>query len=419
MATDKLSDVALRSIKPRDKQFKLSDGGGLFLLVNPQGSRLWRLAYRFGGRQKALALGSYPATSLSEAREARRKAKGLLEAGTDPGQEKKKRKAAVRAAEAAAENTFAAVAEKYLTKAEKEGRAAVTIGKARWLLNDLAAGLADKLVHEIAPKDVLAVLRPIEARGNYETARRMRSTIGLVLRFAVANGWAERDATADLKGALIAPNVRHRAAIVKPEPLGVLMRAIYSWEGGQPTTVAALKLMALLALRPGEVRGARWDEIDFEKRTWTVPLERMKMRRVHATPLPDQAVAILKELRPLTVRGEGSLIFPSTTSSKVPISENTTTLAMRRLGFGPDQMTSHGFRAAFATLANESGKWSVDSIERQLAHVEGNAVRRAYARGQYWDERVVMMQWWADYLDQLREQAKYTPRQDKRKAMRR
>ncbi|MCO5155473.1 MAG: integrase arm-type DNA-binding domain-containing protein [Aquamicrobium sp.] len=220
MATDKLSDVALRSIKPRDKQFKLSDGGGLFLLVNPNGSRLWRLAYRFGGRQKALALGSYPATSLSDAREARRKAKGLLEAGTDPGEDRKERKVAVKAAREAAENTFAAVAEKYLTKAEKEGRAAITMGKARWLLNDLAAGLADKLVHEIAPKDVLAVLRPIEAKGNYETARRLRSTIGRVLRFAVANGWAERDATADLKGALIAPNVRHRAAIVKPEPLG-------------------------------------------------------------------------------------------------------------------------------------------------------------------------------------------------------
>ena len=200
MATDKLSDVALGSIKPRDKQFKLSDGGGLFLLVNPNGCRLWRLACRFGGRQKAPALGSFPVTSLTDAREARRKAKGLLEAGTDPGEDKKERKVAVKAAKEAAENTFAAVAEKYLTKAEKEGRAAITMGTARWLLNDLAAGLADKLVHEIAPKDVLAVLRPGEARGSYETARRLRSTIGRVLRFAVANGWAERDATADLKG---------------------------------------------------------------------------------------------------------------------------------------------------------------------------------------------------------------------------
>lgn len=419
MTTDRLSDTAIRYIKPRDKQFKLTDGGGLFLLVNPNGSRLWRLAYRFGGRQKQLALGSYPATLLADAREARRRAKGLLEAGIDPGEEKKERKVAVKAAKEAAENTFAAVAEKYLTKAEKEGRAAITMSKARWLLIDLTKGLADKPVHEIAPKDVLAVLRPVEAKGNHETARRMRSTIGRVLRFAVANGWAERDATADLRGALTAPNVQHRAAIVKPEPLGTLMRAIYSWESGQPTTIAALKLMALLALRPGEVRAARWDEIDFEKRTWTVPSGRMKMRRIHATPLPDQAIAILKELHPLTDRGESSLIFPSTTSSKTPISENTTTLALRRLGFGQDQITSHGFRAAFATLANESGKWSVDAIERQLAHMEGSAVRRAYARGQYWDERVSMMQWWADYLDQLREGAKVIPLQDKRRTKRR
>lgn len=160
---------------------------------------------------------------------------------------------------------------------------------------------------------------------------------------------------------------------MKSEPLGTLMRAVYSWESGQPTAIAALKLMALLALRPGEVRTAHWDEIDFEKRTWTVPLGRMKMRRVHATPLPDQAIAILNDLRPLTERGESSLIFPSTTSSKISISENTTTLALRRLGFGPDQMTSHGFRAAFTTLTNESGKWSVDATERQLAHVEGSA----------------------------------------------
>lgn len=213
------------------------------------------------------------------------------------------------------------------------------MSKAHWLLIDPAKGLADKPVHGIAPKDVLAVLRPIEAKGNYETARRLRSTIGRVLRFAVANGWAERDATADLRGALTAPNVRHRAAIVKLEPLGTLMRAVYSWESGQPTTTAALKLMALLGLRPGEVRAAHWDEIDFEKRTWTVPLGRVKMRRVHATPLPDQAI--------------------------------------------------------------------------------GSAVRRAYARGQYWDERVAMMQWWADYLDQLWEGAKIIPFEDKRRTKRR
>ncbi len=253
MATDRPSDAALRFIKPRDKQFKLSDDGDLFLLVTPNGSRLWRLAYRFGGRQKQLALDSCPATSLSDAREARRKAKGLLEAGIDPGAEKKERKVAVKAAKEAAENTFAAVAEKYLTKAERESRAAITMSKARWLLIDLTKGLADKPVHEVAPKDILAVLRPVEAKGNYETARRLRSTIGRVLRFAVANGWAERDATADLRRALTAPNVRHRAAIVKPEPLGTLMRAVYSWESGQPTTIAALKLMALLALRLGEV----------------------------------------------------------------------------------------------------------------------------------------------------------------------
>ncbi|MDF2119539.1 site-specific integrase [Roseiarcaceae bacterium H3SJ34-1] len=180
------------------------------------------------------------------------------------------------------------------------------------------------------------------------------------------------------------------------------MAAIYAWERGLPTTVAALKLLAILALRPGEVRAATWSEIDIDRAIWTVPAARSKMRRVHRTPLPRQAIEILDALRPITDRGAASLIFPATTSVKRPISENTCNVAIRRLGFSAEEMTSHGFRAAFATLANESRRWHPDAIERQLAHVEQNAIRRAYTRGEHWDERVMMVQWWADYLDELR-----------------
>ncbi|MFG1299152.1 integrase arm-type DNA-binding domain-containing protein [Xanthobacter sp. V3C-3] len=400
-----LTDTAIKAAKPKEKPYKLSDAEGLHLLVTPQGGKLWRLAYRFGGKQKQLTFGSYKYVSLAEARERRTDAKRMLASGVDPGAIMKALKAEQSAADEAAHNTFGVVAGEFIEKIRKEGRAQATMDKAEWLLRTIAAPLATRPISEITAREVLDILRPVEAKGNHEAARRARSTIGRVFRYAIATDRAERDVTADLKGALIAPPVQHRAAITEEKALGKLMAAIHEWKRGQPTTVAALKLLAMLALRPGEVRAARWGEIDLEKGVWTIPAGRTKMRRQHRTPLPRQAIAILKELRPFTDRGPDSLVFHATTSVLKPISENTLNVAIRRLGFTAEEMTSHGFRAAFATLANESRMWHPDAIERQLAHVEGNNVRRAYTRGEHWEERITMMQWWADDLDHLRAKA--------------
>jgi len=220
-----------------------------------------------------------------------------------------------------------------------------------------------------------------------------------VFRYAVATARAESDPTFALKGALARPNVKPRPAITDKKAFGALLRAIDGFRG-QPETCAALKLMALLAPRPGELRLAHWREFDLDTAAWTIPAERMKMRREHRAPLPRQAVAILRELHGLT--GRGDLVFPSIRTAARPISENTLNAALRRMGYAQDEMTAHGFRATFSTIANESGKWNRDAIERALAHVEGNAVRRAYLRAEYWDERVAMAQWWADTLDTLR-----------------
>jgi len=239
----------------------------------------------------------------------------------------------------------------------------------------------------------------VEIRGRHESARRLRSTIGGVFRYATATARAENDPTIALQGALTRPTVNHRAAVTDPTSLGALLRAVEGFEG-QPATHAALKLIALLFPRPGELRGAEWSEFDLEAAVWTIPAARTKMRRIHRVPLPRQAVAVLEKLKLIT--GNSKLAFPGTRTAFRSISENTLNAALRRLGYSKDEATSHGFRATASTLLNECGKWNPDAIERQLAHVEGNDVRRAYARGEHWDERVEMMQWWADHLDTLR-----------------
>ena len=388
-----LSDLKWRNARLTAKLQKLSDGGGLQLWVQPNGGRLWRLAYRFGGKQKLLALGVYPMVSLADARQARDDAKRLLASGIDPLQAKKEKKAA-------AVDTFQTIAEEYVTRIEKEGRADTTITKTKWLLDFAYPTLGELSVKEIDPPAVLRALRLVEVRGRYETARRLRSTIGTVFRYAIATARAQNDPTIALRDALIRPTVTSRAAITEPKALGALLRAIDTFDG-QPETRAALKLMALLFPRPGELRAAGWNEFDLDKAFWNIPAARMKMRRPHRVPLSKQAIAILKVLRDTV--GDSSLLFPSIRTADRPISDGTLNAALRRLGYGKDEVTSHGFRATASTLLNESGKWHPDAIERQLAHVEGDNVRRAYARGEHWDERVEMMQWWADYLDELRE----------------
>ena len=267
--------------------------------------------------------------------------------------------------------------------------------------------IGERPIAKVSAVELLAVLRKIEARGNYETARRLRSTCGMVFRYAIASGRAERDPSADLRGALTVPQVKHRAAILESVAIGGLLRAIEGFKG-QPTTRAAPRVAALVFVRPGELRHAEWKEFDFEKAEWVIPAEKMKMHRPHRVPLSRQALSILKELKALT--GECRWLFPSACSVLRPMSENTLNAALRRLGYESDEMTAHGFRALAATRLNEMGRWHSDAIERQLAHQEPNAVRRAYTHGaEYWSERIVMMQAWADYLDELREAGKVIP----------
>jgi integrase len=361
----------------------------------PGGSKLWRMAYRHEGKQKKLAIGVYPAVSLSDAREERRKARALLASGTDPGQQRRLRKLERANVNA---TSFRAIAADLLAKKRREGKASATIGKREWLHGIANADLGDRPIAEIKAIEVLAVLRKVEAKGNLETARRLKSVMSEVFRHAIPH-LIETDPTSGLKGKIAAPKVKHRAALTDAVAFGALLRAIDGFQG-QPGTIAALRLMALLFPRPGELRAAQWSEFDLDKAIWTIPALRTKMRREHRVPLSRQAIAIIEGNR--LFAGESDFVFPHISNPARPMSENTMNGALRRLGYGADEMVSHGFRATASTLLNESGKWSPDAIERALGHQDEDAVRRVYARGAFWDERVRMMQWWADHLDTLR-----------------
>ncbi len=395
-----LTDTAIRKAKPAAGVIKLSDGGGLQLHILPNGSKYWKLAYRYEGKQKKLAIGVYPEVSLAEARKRREAARALLREGRDPMVERRVEKLA-RAI--AAGNTFAAIADELLAKMTREGRAQATLEKTKWLFDFARPLIGDRPIAEISAAEVLTVLRKVEARGRLETARRLRSTIGSVFRYAIATARADNDPTFALRGALTTPKVKPRAAVTDPKAVGALLRSVWAYDG-QPATKAALQLMAYLFPRPGELRLAEWPEFDLEAGVWSIPAHRMKMRRPHKVPLPSQAIAILMQLREIT--GYGRLVFPSVRSLQRPISDNTLNAALRRLGYSQDEATAHGFRATASTLLNESGLWHADAIERQLAHEDADSIRRAYARAEFWDERVRMMRWWADKLDALREGAK-------------
>lgn len=391
-----LTDTACKNAQPAEKIRKLSDGGGLQLWVQPTGSRQWRFAYRFGGKQKALAIGPYPTISLADAREIQRTAKRQLAKGLDPSSVKRE----TRTRQAADALTFRAIAAEYEEKARREGRAASTMSKLSWLLRLANSDIGSRPIAEITPADILVPLRRVEAKGHYETARRLRSTIGTIFRYAVATARAETDPTLSLQGALTTPKVKPRAAITDPSELGAFLRAIDTYDG-QLTTKTGLILMAYIFPRPGELRQAKWSEFDFTNAVWSIPAERMKMRRPHRVPLPKQAISYLNALKPFT---EGSdLVLPSIRSISRPMSDAGMTAALRHMGYPREKVVPHGFRATASTLLNESGKWNPDAIERQLAHIEANEVRRAYARSEHWDERVEMMAWWADYLDKLRQ----------------
>jgi len=391
-----LNDTRIRNARPAERDIKLTDFDGLYLLVRTNGSRLWRFAYRFGGKQKQIALGAYPEVTLAEARDRREAARKLLANGKDPSVERRLEKIA----KAAGGNTFREVAEEFLAKQRREGRSEATLSKNRWLLEPAFAAFGDRAIGEVTAPELLHALRKFELRGRYESARRLRTVAGMIFRYAIATSRATRDVALDLRGALTTPKVNHRAAITEPTELGALLRAIEGYNG-QPTTRLALQLSALLFVRPGELRRARWKEIEFEKAVWTVPAETMKMKRPHRVPLARQAIVIFRELHSMT--GEGEYVFPAVNSFRRPMSNNTLNAALRRLGYAKEEVTVSGFRATASTLLNEMGQWNPDAIERQLAHMEENDVRRAYMHAaEFWSERIEMMQVWADYLGQLR-----------------
>jgi integrase len=395
-----LTMTEIRSARPREKAYKLFDGGGLYIEVTPTGGKLWRLKFRHDGRENRLALGAHPDTTLKLARERRDEARRLLAAGVDPSGRRQAEKLATS-------NTFEAVAREWLALQQKK-LAPATFAKAVWTLETLVFPyIGSRPIAKLGPSDVLKVLKRIEGRGIHETAHRTRQRCAQVFRYAVQTERAERDPTADLRGALAPVVSEHFAAITEPVRVGELLRAIDGY-AGHIVTAYALKLAPLLFVRPGELRHAEWTEfvLDGAEPLWRIPAEKMKMREQHLVPLAAQALALVRELRPVT--GRGRYVFPSLRSGSRPMSENTVNAALRRLGYSTDEMTGHGFRSLASTCLNEQG-YHPDLIELQLAHAERNQVRSAYNKAQRLPERRKMMQAWADYLDGLRAGANVVP----------
>jgi len=386
-----LSEMKIRAARPRERAYKLFDERGLFMLVTPTGGRLWRFRYRLGGVEKLLTLGAYPDVPLKRAREKREDARKLVADGIDPNVKR-------RAEKSAHANTFEAIADEWLDLQRKTLAAETLEILGTRLKSFLYPYVGRRPITSISARELLAALRRIEARGTHETAHRVRSLAGRVFRYAVATGRAQHDIAADLKDALAPVATRNFASVTEPARVGELLRAIDGYSG-QPITAMALKLAPLVFVRPGELRGAEWSEFDLEGAEWRIPAVRMKMGEQHIVPLSRQAVAILRELQILT--GGGRYVFPSLLSAERPMSDNTISAALRRLGYTSDEQTGHGFRSMASTLLNEQG-FPPDVIELQLAHGERNKVRAAYNRAQRLGERRKMMQEWGDFLDALR-----------------
>lgn len=395
-----LTDTAIRNAKAAEKPVKLTDGGGLYLLLQPSGAKWWRFDYRFDGKRKTLSMGVYPEVTLKQARERREEARKQIADGLDPGAHRKATKAARKALVA---NSFEAVAREWYARQLKviaQTTADKLLGR---LEADVFPYLGDQPLAEITAPEVLTVIKRIDQRGAHDIAKRMHQTIGRVFRYGVAHGLCTRDPSRDIeaKDVLQPVRTRHHASITDPKEVGALLRAIDGFVGSFVTR-CALRLAPLVFVRPGELRHAEWSEFDFEKEEWRIPGPKMKMRETHIVPLSHQALEVLREVHQLT--GSKMYVFPSERGGGRPMSENTVNAALRRLGYTKDEMTGHGFRSTASTLLHELG-FDHRVIERQLAHGERNKVAAAYNFAEYLPERRQMMQRWADYLDKLKKGA--------------
>ena len=394
-----LTALEVSKSKAADKPQRLADGGNMYLLIQPNGAKYWRMDYRLAGKRKTLAIGVYPDISLSDAREQREQARKLIANGVDPVAVKQAQKVA---SVALSENSFEIIAREWFAKHSpnwKENHSSKILAR---LENDLFPWIGARPIGDINAPALLAAIRRIEARGALETAHRVLAICGQVFRYAVATGRAERDPTGDLRGAL--PPVKrgnHFAAITEPKKVGELLRDIDGYQGSF-VVQCAFKLSPILFVRPGELRKMEWAELDLDKAEWIIPPEKMKMGVTHIVPLPTQAVAILREIQPLT--GHGKYVFQGERDHDRPMSDNAIRSALRRMGWANDEMTPHGFRAMASTILDNMG-YKQEWLERQLAHEEQNKIKAAYKREawrMYLPERTAMMQAWADYLDKLK-----------------
>ena len=387
--------------KPIDKPYKLADGGGLYLLVQPAGARYWRFKYRYGGKEKTLALGVYPEVSLKAARKKHQAARDRLAEGIDPGAVRKVEKLSRNIAAA---ESFAALAAEWVEVRLADKAEATKKRNESILANYLTPWLGSRPISDITPQELLAALKRAETSGTLDSAHRARQIAGQIFRYAVVTGRCGRDPSGDLKGALKPRQKEHRAAITDPVEVGRLLLAMVGFEG-TPVVRAALLLSPLLFQRPAEIRAMAWAEINWEARQWEIPADKMKMRQPHIVPLSKQALALLREIEPLTVH-RGRYVFPSARGASRCLSDNAVRVALRTLGYSKEQMTPHGFRATARTLLDEVLGYRVDWIEHQLAHAVKDANGRAYNRTSHLEGRAKMMQGWADYLDKLKAQAK-------------
>lgn len=388
-----LTAIQAKNAKATDKPQKLTDGGGLYLLVQTSGAKYWRMDYRFAGKRKTLAVGIYPEVSLLDARVRRDDARKLLANDTDPSAAKQEQKAAIVAMN---ENGFEFVAREWLAKFSQNWKESHTYTIRTRLENDVYPWMGARPVGEIKAPELLAVLRRIESRGALDTAHRVRSICGQVFRYAIATGRAERDPSADLKGALPPHKGKSLAAITEPLQIGKLIRDIASYRGTF-VVCCAFKLSPMVFLRPIELSRAEWADIDLDKAEWRIPADKMKMGALHIVPLATQAVELLRELQPLT--GKSRYVFPRISNTAHHMAKNTILAALRAIGYAPNEMTAHGFRHMASTVLNEQG-FNADVIERQLSH-KARGVRAVYNAAEYLPERKRMMQHWANYLDGL------------------